>query len=149
MIISGVMLSNTGIITDNATYVTTSFTTTGSNNWTAPANVYQVQFLIVAGGGGGGNGYDTGGGGGGGGGMVLTGFAAVTPGVTYNLVVGTGGAGGANTETNLNGSAGSSSTAFGYVALGGGAGNGSRTVDRKSTRLNSSHTDISRMPSSA
>ena len=36
-----------------------------------------------------------------------------------------------------------------FIALLGRSGSGKTTLDRKSTRLNSSHTDISRMPSSA
>ena len=36
-----------------------------------------------------------------------------------------------------------------HISLGFAAGSGADILDRKSTRLNSSHTDISRMPSSA
>ena len=36
-----------------------------------------------------------------------------------------------------------------FVGIMGASGSGKSTLDRKSTRLNSSHTDSSRMPSSA
>ena len=106
---------------------TTQFTTAETTSWTAPAGVSTVEYLVVAGGGGGGNGYDSGGGGGGAGGMVLTGYLDVIPGETYTVTVGSGGTGGADTRANNNGTAGNDSVFGSITALGGGAGQGSRT----------------------
>jgi hypothetical protein len=83
---------------------------------------YSITYLAV-GGGGGGNGYGSGGGGAGG---FLTGTSFVTPGKTYNVIVGAGGAQ----------STGQSSSTNGYPtiidtmadALGGGAGGSASAV---------------------
>jgi hypothetical protein len=104
-----------------------SFTTTETTTWTAPAGVSSVEYLVVGGGAGGGTGYDSGGGGGGGGGMVLTGILAVIPGETYTVTVGAGGAGGPDERINISGNPGSDSVFATVTALGGGAGQGSRT----------------------
>ena len=109
---------------------TTTFTALGVPNvttWTAPAGVSRVEYLVVGGGGGGGTGYDSGGGGGGAGGMVLTGFLDVTPATTYAVTVAIGGAGGPDTRTNTSGDSGGNSVFASVTALGGGAGQGSRT----------------------
>ncbi|MCW1952908.1 MAG: hypothetical protein KIH80_001895, partial [Flavobacteriia bacterium] len=104
-----------------------TFNSVGNTTWVAPANVNQVNYLVVGGGGGGGNGYDNAAGGGGGGGMVLLGELYITTGETYNISVGAGGNGGANIRSNRNGTAGSNSVFGTITALGGGAGLGSRS----------------------
>jgi hypothetical protein len=111
------------------------FTTVGTTTWTAPIGVTTVEYLVVAGGGGGGNGYDNAGGGGGGAGMVLSGTISVIPGTSYSITVGDGGTGGVGDQTtpvnpgrtNAAGSVGSNSVFSSIIALGGGAGLGSRT----------------------
>lgn len=91
-----------GPIDSSYTFTTTSFTSTGSVSWTAPAYVTTVEYLVVGGGGGGGGGYDTGGGGGGGGGMVLTGSLSVIPESMYAVTVGSGGAASTNNYPSTN-----------------------------------------------
>ena len=110
-----------------STFSSVTFTTVGTTSWVAPTGVTAIEYLVVAGGGGGGNGYDNAGGGGGGAGMVLTGTLSVTPGNSYAITVGDGGEGGANTRTNNAGSPGDNSVLDTITALGGGAGQGSRT----------------------
>lgn len=110
-----------------STFSSETFTTVGTTTWTAPTGVTLIEYLVVGGGGGGGNGYDNAGGGGGGAGMVLTGTLSVTPGTSYTVTVGDGGAGGANARANNAGSAGNNSVLDSITALGGGAGQGSRT----------------------
>lgn len=113
----------------------TQFTTSGSVTWTAPATATSVNYLVVGGGGGGGGAYDNSAGGGGGGGLVLTGAMDVTPGQTYNIIVGEGGAGAIRPTysnplgqaNNNNGSTGNSSSFDTIVAGGGGFGYKSRT----------------------
>lgn len=73
--------------------------TSGSGNWTVPANVYAIHVEIVGGGGGGGFGSGTGSGSGGGGGGYDEGWFAVTPGQSIPYVVGAGGAGAASSAT--------------------------------------------------
>lgn len=74
----------------------------GTVNWTVPANVTSVDYLIVGGGGGGGRSNSTGNAdpnsGGGGGGGVLNGTGAVTPGIDLTIVVGDGGLGGFDSD---------------------------------------------------
>ena len=94
-----------------------SFTTVGTTSWTAPAGVTSVQYLVVAGGGAGGGGVGAYFGGGGAGGL-LTGYATVVPGQTYNITVGAGGTGGSGTGTN----GGDSSFGSFATATGGGFG---------------------------
>jgi hypothetical protein len=74
---------------------TATFTTVGSNNWTAPSGVTNVQKAVcVAGGGGGGQGGSYGGGGGGGGECAIEYNIAVTALSTYHPIVGAAGSGG-------------------------------------------------------
>jgi len=76
------------------------FLTAGSATWTAPDTcVSPITYWLVGGGAGGGGAFDQGGAGGGGGGSVVTGTYAITPGQTYNIVVGAGGAGGQGDRT--------------------------------------------------
>jgi hypothetical protein len=72
--------------------------------------VTSAEYLIVAGGGGG---SKLGGAGGGG---ILSNIAIITPGTTYNIVVGAGGVGA------YEGANGSNSTVFSLTSIGGGAG---------------------------
>jgi len=67
------------------------YTSAGTFSWTAPADVTSVSVVCVGGGGGGGIG--TGSEGGGGGGLAWKNNIAVTPGQTYDVVVGQGGVG--------------------------------------------------------
>jgi hypothetical protein len=88
------------------------FTSSGAGTWLCPAGVFQISLFEIAGGGGGaaagGGAY---GAGGGGGGESAAQLVAVTPGHTYNFVIGAGGAGGAGGGSGNPGIAGSS-TAF-------------------------------------
>jgi hypothetical protein len=84
------------------------FTATGTTVWVAPAGVTQVLAECWGGGGSGATGSGSGNGGGGGGGEYAAGFIPVTPGNSYNAVVGTGGA--AQTVAGSNGSNGVAST---------------------------------------
>lgn len=87
---------------------------TGTESWTCPTGVSEVEYLVVGGGGGGGLGGTASGGGGGGGG-VLYGTLPVTAGNSYPVVVGSGGASSASGES-------SSFNSPALVAAGGGAG---------------------------
>jgi YVTN family beta-propeller protein len=82
----------------------------GAWNWTVPAGVTQVQYLVVAGGGGGGYG------GGGGAGGFLTGNLAVTSGNVISITVGAGGGLDANGANSVLGTV--------TPAIGGGHGTG-------------------------
>jgi len=105
-------------ITVNSPTITTF---TSSSSWTAPAGVSLIKLLMVGGGGGGGNGRGNGpGGGGGGGGIIYSPSTSVTPGQTYNIVVGT--AGGQAVAYNQSGGQGCVTTGFGATAGGGGGG---------------------------
>jgi len=91
-------------------------TTTGTSTWTPPAEVTQVEYLVVAGGGGGGGGRAGGGGAGGyraGLGFTLSDNNPVT------VVVGAGGAGG-----EVSGGSGKNSTFSTITSIGGGGGGG-------------------------
>lgn len=106
-----------------ATPTVQSFTSVGTTSWTCPANVTQVEVLVVAGGGGGGGG-GLDGGGGGAGGLIYNPAYPVTPGQSYTVTVGAGGSGiGATNTTAANGG----NSVFGTLtAIGGGGGaNGS------------------------
>jgi hypothetical protein len=94
------MINNTGGPTYETYYV--SFTTTGSDTWTAPTTIQSpITYWIVGGGGGGGGAHDNGSAGGGGGGAAITGTYAIVAGTTYSLVVGAGGAGGTGITGNV------------------------------------------------
>jgi hypothetical protein len=107
------------------------FTTVGSGSWDAPADVTEVEYLVVGGGGGSGGGFDTGGGGGGGGGMVLTETTSVTPGSSYTIQVGAGGSAGTSIRSPVSetfGGNGGDSVFNTITALGGSGGYSSRTA---------------------
>ena len=121
--------------------------------WTVPADLADVQFLVVGGGGGGGADYNPGsgsapflGGGGGGGGGVVTGVVStVVADTEFSIKVGAGGAGGICNKTHVNGGfgasyAGSDSTvSLGGVAVltafGGGNDKGTTSSSAKSGRV--------------
>jgi len=108
-------------------YITEIFTNTtaGSNTWTVPANVTSVSITVVGGGGGGGGSTETqSGGGGGGGGTTTVPNFTVTPGSTFNIIVGAGG-----TPQN-NGSP----SFFGSISAGGGFAGGTATSVGGATR---------------
>lgn len=79
--------------TTNATHTIEMWNATGTTNWTPPAGVGSVEYLVVGGGGGGGGAGAIGAGGGAGGVMVGTGFF-VTPGINLSISVGNFGIGG-------------------------------------------------------
>lgn len=112
--------------------VITTYSAVQTTTWVAPAGVTTVEYLVVGGGGGSGGGYDNGGGGGGGGGMVLTGTLSVTPGTSYNVIVGDGGVGGLGSTSSIpretNGTAGINSVFGSIIAVGGGVGYCSRSA---------------------
>lgn len=98
---------------------------TSSGTWTAPAGVTNVLLIGTGGGGGGaGGGHASVAGGGGGGSLQQIINAAVTPGISYNIVIGSGGSGG---TIGSNGSDGDTTifkngSIIIFSALGGGAG---------------------------
>ena len=90
---------------------------TATINWTVPANLKNVQFLVVGGGGGGGADNTTSttenkqGGGGGGGGGVVMGFIDFAKDENVTIKIGAGGKGGVRGVSNLNGFGGVESIA--------------------------------------
>lgn len=95
-----------------------SFTATGSTTWTCPANVTQVEVLVVGGGGAGGG---SNGGGGGAGGVIYTNVYLVVPTTVYTVVVGAGGATQVSSSSNK-GNSGANSQFDKLIANGGGGG---------------------------
>ena len=92
-------------------------------DWLVPAGVTNVKVALVGGGGSAGLGWA--GGGGGGGQVQYNDSLAVTPGQSFNVMIGQGGA--KKTTTNRTGNSGTQ-TKFGSVtALGGGGGGGSNS----------------------
>ena len=90
-------------------------------SWTAPADLDNVQFLVVGGGGGGGGDYGTddgryGGGGGGGGGVVAGTIVSIKKDSVVSVKVGAGGKGGV-----AGGKPGTSSYNYNGAAIKGGA----------------------------
>jgi hypothetical protein len=101
--------------------VTITYTSVGSNTFTAPTALTYVKILLVGGGGGAGSSRGNGpGGNGGGGGIVYNPLVAVTAGQTYSLNV--GGAGSGSGCNNQSGCSGGVTTGFGGTAGGGGGG---------------------------
>lgn len=101
--------------------------TAGSYTWTIPDRYsgapYEICYFVFGGGGGGAGGYSDAygatGGGGGGSGACLWGIQTVSPGTTYNLVIGAAGTAGSAASQ---GGGGGTTTGFGLTALGGGGG---------------------------
>lgn len=120
----------------SVTGIATRFTSNGT--WTCPVGVTTIYVSACAGGGGGGGGGSAGsaatvaggGGGGGAGAFVLAQPINVTPGATYNIVIGAGGAAGAGGSSGgSTGNPGSSGGSTGFslngtsiLALAGGSG---------------------------
>lgn len=101
---------------------------TSTQSWTAPADVTEIELMLVAGGGGGGGAGSAGhAGGGGGGGGVLFDTVPVTAGTSYTVTIGAGGSAGSGSSTP--GGNGSNST-FGSLrtSYGGGGGYSSGNV---------------------
>ena len=121
--------------------------------WTVPADLTDVQFLVVGGGGGGGADYNPnsgsapflGGGGGGGGGVVTGVVSTVVSNSEFSIKVGDGGAGGQCNKTQVDGGygasyAGSDSTVsldgvMVLTAFGGGNDKGAANPSAKSGRV--------------
>ena len=106
-------------ITTSAPVGSQSYTTPGTYSWVAPTGVTSISGIIIGGGGSGGYaacccGSGTGGGGGGGGQATIFTNKSVTPGSSYNLVVGIGG-----TPSSVHSCSHSSISMFGYSADGG------------------------------
>ncbi len=111
------------------------YTVPGTYSWVAPAGVTSVSVVCVGGGGGGRGNTSADAGGGGGGGLGWKNNISVTPGQSYNVVVGSGGVGSGNggdsyfinpgIVAGLGGVGGAVSGTVaggGYVGDGGGAG---------------------------
>jgi hypothetical protein len=100
------------------------FTAAGAQTWTAPPGVTQVYAECWGSGGSGATGGTFTRGAGGGGGEYAAGFAAVTPGTTYNLTVGAGGASVSGVAANGNAGASSLFTGDAVTVTGHGGGAG-------------------------
>jgi hypothetical protein len=101
---------------------TAIFDVAGTSSWVAPAGVTRVRAQVWAGGGGGGGAAGVAGSvaSAGGGGEYREGVFNVTPGTSYNVVVGAGGQFGISTPTN--GGAGGTSSFGGFISALGGSG---------------------------
>ena len=98
-------------------------TLTSSTNWTAPAGVTSIDYLVVAGGGSGaGPNPNVGASGGGAGGMRTVTGAAVTPGSNYAAVIGGGGSAFGGSGDAGFGVPGGNSSFLGTSCTGGGGG---------------------------
>jgi hypothetical protein len=101
--------------------VSVTFTTVGSNSWTAPTGLTFAKVLLVGGGGGGGANRGNGAGGnGGGGGIIYSPTTPVTGGTSYTIVVGAAGCG--DCAYDRSGNSGGVTTGFGGTAGSGGGG---------------------------
>lgn len=98
-----------------------SFTSVTTCDWTVPAGVTSLRYLIVGGGGAGG----TGRGGGGGAGGLIRGNVAVSSNQSLSIKVGAGGTGSSTPGSNTNGDT-SSITTLSLTAPGGGRGGSHR-----------------------
>jgi|GEM_PF-1601367 len=99
-----------------------SFTAVGAQNWTVPAGVLSVTYLVIGGGGGGAAGaVGVGNGGGGGAGGFRTGTITTSPGTNIGIVVGGGGGGGGGVG-GTGGASQISGTGFTTVTSNGGGG---------------------------
>ena len=131
---------------------TSDIKTTGTSaTWTIPAGVTKVKVTMIGGGGGGGSGtvcVSNGGSCGGAGGYAVVYLTGLTAGNTLTYTVGAGG-GVASSGGSTSISSGTQTITTVTCTGGGGGTSNISGTDRKSTRLNSSHEWISRMPSSA
>lgn len=126
---SGGVSSSSNSISGTPSLTRVTFTTVESTTWTAPTNIFTVNYLVVGGGGGSGGAFDNGGAGGGGGGMVLIGTLSTSPAQVYTVTVGDGGSAGVSIRDPVSetpGGAGENSVFGSITALGGGGGKGSR-----------------------
>jgi hypothetical protein len=120
---SPLQAQTTNFFSSNGTnFIRIVFNTPGSsNNWTVPAGITNLEYLVVGGGGGAGGTY-AGRSGGGGGGAVRVGVLTTIPNGRLSVVVGAAGAGGnANTATGASGKQGGASV-FGSITAPGGGG---------------------------
>jgi hypothetical protein len=109
--------------TRNGSSVILSFTSVTTCDWTVPAGITSIRYLIVGGGGSGGSGR----GGGGGAGGLLRGNATVTANQTLSIKVGAGGTGSLTAGSNTNGDTSTiSGTGISLIAPGGGRGGSHR-----------------------
>lgn len=99
------------------------FIRAGTFKWTAPSNVSTVEATVIGGGGGGGGEQGNGGGGGGAGGTAKV-IVTVTPGSTYDLVVGAAGAAGLGATPTDGGAGGNSTMVVGATTYTGAGGTG-------------------------
>jgi hypothetical protein len=127
---SGGVSSSSNSISGTPSLTRVTFTTVESTTWTAPTNIFTVNYLVVGGGGGSGGAFDNGGAGGGGGGMVLIGTLSTTPAQVYTVTVGDGGSAGVSLRgppsSETSGADGENSVFGSITSLGGGGGKGSR-----------------------
>lgn len=98
---------------------------TVSKKWEAPEGITLITAILVGGGGGGAGG--SAGGGGQGGRCLIIPDIPVTPGESYDIVIGYGGYG---ASAKFNGGLGGDTTAFGYTAYGGSGGVTSASGDK-------------------
>lgn len=99
------------------------FIRAGAFKWTAPTNVSVIEAYVIGGGGGGGGEQGNGGGGGGAGGVARV-IVAVTPGSTYDLVVGAAGTAGLGATPSDGGNGGNSTLTIGATTYTGAGGTG-------------------------
>lgn len=108
---------------------------TASGTWTCPAGVTSIKVEAYGAGGGGGRGYSAnkeGGGGGGGGAYTVNNSVPVTPGNTYNIVIGAGGIGGSGLSPGTNGADGGN-TSFGGATVVANGGKGGKNFPNGAT----------------
>ena len=120
----GISSGSINVTVDALAFGSASFTSPGSFNWTAPADVNEVSVVVVGGGGGTSHGNSSGGAGGGG--LAYRNAIPVTPGSSYPIVVGATGAAlnsGSYGSGPFTGNSGGQSSAFSCTAGGGGGGN--------------------------
>lgn len=100
-----------------------TFSTPGTCKWVCPSNVRLIEYTVTGGGGGGGGEQGAGAGGGGAGGTAH-GFVAVTPGTTYDLVIGAAGTAGDGATPTDGGAGGNSTLTVGATTYTGAGGSG-------------------------
>jgi len=112
-----------------ATELANSFTDSSAVNWTAPAGITSVDYLVVGGGGSGASEHGGSGVGGGGAGGMLTGTLAVVPGTTYTVTVGAGGASAKSTGSGTGKGIDGADSVFASITATGGGGGGCDSGD--------------------
>lgn len=127
LILSLISITSAAVTQYNSTdgnYTVIKFNGTGSINWTPPAGVSNISYLIVAGGGGGGGGGN--GGGGGAGGMLVNSSFNISG--TYTIIVGNYGSGSGSNQGGDGGQSSIQNATYFMNATGGGGGGGSTTT---------------------